>query len=257
VREIRPILAEEADDFLRLICLCFDLDFTRARAIFFSEPFFDLSRKWALFEGGRMEAILTTTPLVFGWGRAIGIAGVASRPESRGRGLATELLAATLSQAERAGERAAMLFARRRDLYQRVGFEPIDVVIKGPIRPARRWELGHSLGMDSVQALYGSWAEADERRLRRDEQRWRFWNFSLRHVEAQGDGYLCSEGSVVREALLPGWDEGWPVANGTEWVGLAGLTDELGVPLTKRQVEMEVLGYRIPDLPRMFLTDQF
>ena len=65
---------------------------------------FEVERKWAYFRAGRMESILTTVPLLFGWGRAIGIAGVATRHASRGQGFASELVRETLKCADTAGE---------------------------------------------------------------------------------------------------------------------------------------------------------
>ena len=74
--EIRPIRLDETDTFLQILCDVFGLDFFRAQGLFKEEPLFDLSRKWALFEGDEMVSILTTTPLIFGWGREIGRAHV-------------------------------------------------------------------------------------------------------------------------------------------------------------------------------------
>ena len=76
--EIRPIRLDETDAFLRILCTVFELDFFRAQGLFREEPLFDIDRKWALFERGEMVSILTTTPLIFGWGKANGIAGVAA-----------------------------------------------------------------------------------------------------------------------------------------------------------------------------------
>ena len=78
--EIRPVRPDEAEAFLELLCDVFSLDLNRAYDVFFSEPLFDLDRKWALFEGREMVSILTTTPLIFGWGRAaMAVASAAGR----------------------------------------------------------------------------------------------------------------------------------------------------------------------------------
>ena len=84
-------------------------------ASFFTEPLFDLSRKWALFDKGRMVSILTTSPLIFGWGRAFGVAGVATRLECRGEGYASRLLNSVFEESQALGEPAGLLFAKGQD----------------------------------------------------------------------------------------------------------------------------------------------
>ena len=96
--EIRPIHRQEADTFLELLCKVFALDLARAKHVFFKEPMFDLERKWALFEDGKMLSILTTTPLQFGFGKAFGIAGVATEESARGRGLGGQILGRVLER---------------------------------------------------------------------------------------------------------------------------------------------------------------
>ena len=60
--EIRTIKESEGEAFLQLLCNVFKLDFDRAFSIFFSEPLFDLDRKWAMFDGPDMISISTTSP---------------------------------------------------------------------------------------------------------------------------------------------------------------------------------------------------
>ncbi|MER3466893.1 MAG: hypothetical protein C4340_07395, partial [Armatimonadota bacterium] len=62
---VRTIREHETPAFLALLCDVFDLNPARAENVFRSEPFFDLDRKWALFEGERMVSCLTTVPLLF------------------------------------------------------------------------------------------------------------------------------------------------------------------------------------------------
>ncbi|MFQ3677072.1 MAG: GNAT family N-acetyltransferase, partial [Fimbriimonadaceae bacterium] len=131
--EIRPIRGDEAETFLRLLCDVFELDFNRAHGVFFNEPMFDLQSKWALFDRGRMVSILTTVPLSFGWGDAIGIAGVATAPPERGKGRAGALVRFVVQNAFDLGCRSAYLFARQTAVYERVGFEVIDRVVRAPL----------------------------------------------------------------------------------------------------------------------------
>ncbi len=255
--EIRTIRREEAEGFLRLMCEVFELDYQRALSVFFTEPFFDLDRKWALFEGGQIQSILTTTPLVFGWGRACGIAGVATRPAARNRGLSSKLLEAALEHADAQGERACLLFARDERLYAKAGFEVIDFVVKGEVRSSRTFFDEEPLGEATVRRVYDQWASMSPNRLKRDDQRWKFWQWSMRICEPYDSGYLCLEVAQIREAILMSKQAAWPVSPGTEWMGLKTVTEEIGVPLITCSQEMMLMGYRVPSSVQMFLTDQF
>lgn len=252
---IRPIVAEEASAFLRLLCGVFELDFGRAEPVFFNEPMFDLGRKWALFVDGEMTSILTTTPMTFGWGQAVGIAGVATQPSQRGRGYARRLLEHVLERAEADGEGGALLFAQDLTVYRHVGFEPMDEVVRGLISDTDPGAAASPLDMVAMQTMYDDWAAEDPSRLRRDAVRWKFWQWGLRSPERFGSGYLCLEGGLVRECI-PGPGP-WPVPAGTQWLGLGGLTAELGVPLVKANVELTLMARQVPLAPRMFMTDQF
>ena len=121
--ELRTIRIEECNPFLELLCTVFELDFERARTIFYSEPYFDVNHKWALIEDGKIVTILTTTPLKFGWGDALGISGVATAPQGRNRGLAGSLLNFVLEQAKVRSFDVCFLFARQETLYERCGFQ--------------------------------------------------------------------------------------------------------------------------------------
>ncbi|HZH98121.1 MAG TPA: GNAT family N-acetyltransferase, partial [Fimbriimonadaceae bacterium] len=134
MRQIRPIEQSEGEDFLRVLCEVFDLDFKRAASIFFHEPMFDIDRKWALFEDGGIASILTTVPLEFGWGRAVWIAGVATIAQRQRQGLASELISEVLRHGAASGEAPALLFAKRPGLYESLGFECLDEVIRAQIR---------------------------------------------------------------------------------------------------------------------------
>ena len=255
--EIRPIREEEAEAFLRLLCAVFELDFERSNAVFFTEPFFDLRRKWALFESGEMRSILTTTPLAFGDGLAVGIAGVATREDSRGMGYAGALMETVLKESKRRDESRALLFAQDTRLYERHGFELIDEVIRGEIKSCERYEAQEPLPMSAVKHQYEKWSKQDRSRLLRDETRWHYWNWSLRSCEPFEDGYLCTESNVCREAILPSNPECWPVAYGTEWCGLKSMTSACEIPLKNTRAETQVMGRGFTTQPQMFLTDQF
>jgi GNAT superfamily N-acetyltransferase len=256
--EVRPIRPHEADDFLELLCRVFGLELERARSIFFTEPMFDLRRKWALFEGPAMLSILTTVPLEFGWGRGLGIAGVATREDRRREGLASLLLDRVLADGRGHGEVAAYLFANQPGVYALNGFEVVDRVVRGPIVRSPELSVPESLAFEEIQARYAEWALADPGRLRRDERRWRYWQWNLRVCTPLADGYVCTEGGTVREAVISeGVREPWVLPPGSEWVGLESMTDALGVPLVSRSSDLLLMAKGAPSRPQMFMTDQF
>ncbi len=280
--EIRPIRAGEAESFLRLLCDVFGLDFGRAHRIFFTEPMFDLNRKWALLEGDEILSILTNVSLEFGWGKAIGIAGVATRIDRQNEGLASKLLEAVLAQAEKDGETGALLFAKAPTLYERAGFQVMDQVIRGPIdRASERSEIRGPrsdisnpksvnpepraqspepfkiLDFQQVQDRYDHWSLQNPNRLRRNDRRWGYWRWNLRVCTEFEDGYICSEAGLVRECVVSHPVDSWPLPAGAEWLGLESLANEIGVPLKTKDHELHLMTRNVPSCPQMFMTDQF
>ena len=266
--EIRPIRAGEAESFLRLLCDVFGLDFGRAHRIFFTEPMFDLNRKWALFDGEEILSILTNVSLEFGWGKAIGIAGVATRVDRQNEGLASKLLHAVLAQAEKDGEAGALLFAKEPTLYARAGFQIMDQVIRGPIESSSersefrdpRSEIESPfkiLDFQQVQDRYDHWSLQGPNRLRRDDRRWGYWRWNLRVCTEFGDGYLCSEAGLVRECVVSHPVKTWPLPAGAEWLGLESMAAEIGIPLQTQEHELHLMARNVPACPQMFMTDQF
>ncbi len=257
--ECRVIGDDEAEAFLALLCTVFHLDRERASTIFYSEPFYELTDKWGLFVDGEMRSILTVTPLKFGFGPAFGIAGVATEEVHRGQGLAQQLLESVLGWAEVNAMGPAMLFAHETEVYRRVGFEVIDMVVRGPVYASGKGEGVHALGTDEVIRRYTEWAKGDPRRLVRDEKRWRHWQWVYRSCEPMGAGeYICYEPLLCREAVLYRGHGSWPVSEGTEWLGLRTLTRELGIPLVTEKEELILMGRGFGGVvPQMFMTDQF
>lgn len=255
--EIRPIRAHEAEAFLRLLCDVFGLDFARAHRIFFSEPMFDLNRKWGLFDNDKLVSILTTVALDFGWGRAIGIAGVATLPELRGQGYASKLLDEVLRSASHRNEGPALLFAREPRIYERAGFKILDEVVRASIKRTAEKDPFEIVEYPEAQRIYNHWALQDPNRLRRDERRWGYWRWNLRVCTRLGDGYLCSEAGMIRECVYSEPVEEWPLAAGTEWLGLTSMAKRLEVPLEGPILDLYLMGRDVPGLPQLFMTDQF
>ncbi|MGV3617849.1 MAG: GNAT family N-acetyltransferase [Fimbriimonas sp.] len=254
--EIRPIRETEAEPFLQLLCDVFNLDYNRAYDVFFSEPMFDLQRKWALFEGAEMVSILTTTPLTFGWGNAIGIAGVATRVNRQREGHASRLLQRVFRESERRGEGPALLFAREAELYERNGFEPLDRIIRAKVILDPE-EITDPMEQVDIERLYNEWSAAHPDRLRRDARRWNYWRWHYRLAAPFRDGYVCHEPGVLREALYTGQARALPLAPDTEFLGSTFIADLLELPLTDPTVDLYLMGRNVPGIPQMFMTDQF
>lgn len=255
--EIRPIREHEVDSFLELMCEVFKLDFNRAYPLFREEPMFDLNRKWALFQGQEIVSVLTTTPLEFGWGKAIGIAGVATKESRRNEGFGRKLIQKVLKASEDNGEGAALLFASDLRLYEALGFEGLDRVVQGQVATLPIEVDSKQISFDQLKAKYDEWSQADENRLRRDAKRWQYWKWTMRDCRDLNDGYLCLENSTIREALLPEPKKRLPVARGTEWLGTSYMTDQLEIPMGTISVPMYLMGHKVPGQPQFFMTDQF
>lgn len=253
---IRPVREDEAARFLEVLCVVFGLDHERARSVFFSEPLYPSRGKWALFVDGDMRSILTTTPLEFGFGPAIGIAGVATLPGDRGRGYARRLMEAAMDDAEGRGVPTTLLFAHDPRLYDDLDFRTVDTVVRGRLRVDFS-EGGDPVDSEEIRPIYDAWAAADPARLRRDDLRWIAWNWTLRCTERIGDGYIVQDSAQVREAIGLGVRDRWPAPPDTEWLGLATLTEALRVPLRSPRHEMLFMARHAPLDPVLFMTDQF
>jgi GNAT superfamily N-acetyltransferase len=253
MKEVRPITRDEAETFLRIMCAGFDLDYARARSVFYTEPLFDLNRKWALFEHGRMLSVLTTTPLLFGHGPAIGIAGVATLKDHRSCGYARLLLERVLDF----HEEPALLFARDERLYKTCGFETVDEVVRGEIASDETWENLEAVDIERAKDIYAEWSLREPRRLIRDERRWRLWTWNYRVCGGFQDGYLASEPATLREAIYTSTPNRLPVPQGTEWLGLQEMLRHLHVPLLRKTHEMLMMTRNCSWKPLLFMTDQF
>jgi predicted N-acetyltransferase YhbS len=254
--EIRTIRHEEGEAFLEVLCDVFSLDYERAVDVFFSEPMFDLNRKWALFDGPQIVSILTTSPLTFGWGRAFGIAGVATRKNRQGEGLASQLLRRVLREGERNGETAAMLFAREIGLYERNGFELLDRVIRAEVVTDDNLD-GPILEGEEIELIYNNWANGHPDRLRRDAKRWSYWKWNYRIATDFAGGYVCHEPGSLREAIYTPGPISLPLSPQTEWFGTTFMTDQFEIPVVNPSVELYLMGRNVPGIPQLFMTDQF
>lgn len=235
----------------------FQLDIMRARPVFYDSVLFDVGRKWALFDGKDMCSILTTTGLTFGWGRCIGIAGVATQRSFEGKGYAQRLLETVLETAEREGEGPAMLFAHQETLYRRVGFQLTDEVIRGNISTSGAPSNSSTLPTNVVQSHYARWSMESQDRLVRTPDRWRYWGLACRVCEPICDGYYIPEPGLIREFVQFDACPKWDVPFGSQWYGLRSVTQACKVPVKKSKTELLFMTRGVPGQPQMFMTDQF
>lgn len=254
--DIRPIREAESEQFLRVLCDVFKLDFNSAFDVFYSEPYYNPARKWALFDGPEMLSILTLTPLEFGWGKAVGIAGVATPTRHQGEGHASRLIERVLRESERNGEGAALLFAQDCRIYDKNGFETLDRVIHAPVMVHEDHDESVLPG-PSVRTIYNEWAAQHPDRLRRGEKAWEYWDWHYRMCSPFQTGYICHEVNTLREAIYTDPAESLPLPKGTEWFGTTLMADTLQIPVYDARVELYLMGYRVPGIPQMFMTDQF
>ena len=202
-------------------------------------------------------SIMTTVPLIFGWGRAIGIAGVATRADRRGQGLAGMLIEKVLAESRAQGETAAFLLAKDARLYERIGFEVVDEIVRAGIREQEPEERPDVVSFEQARVIYDIWASRHPARLRRDERRWKYWKWNLRICTAVEGGYACLEGDKVRELVAEQTPESWQVGAGVKWLGTRQMAAQCGLTLANAQVEHLLMGCSAPEPPQMFLTDQF
>ena len=252
--EIRTISECECEDYLAVLCTAFDLDATRARSAFFSEPYFDLKRKWVYFLDGRIISILTVVPISFGDGDGIGIAGVATVDEYRDRGIAKELLEFVFRHYDELGMGRALLFAKNAALYERAGFVELDRVFIQPLPPGRSSQP-RQLDTEEVRVVYDQWASEDTRRMRRDDDRWKYWTWTFKTPLEIDGGYFCYESSRIRE-LLPKFHR-LPTADLVDYYGTGELAKDLGIEIDSATVDLLLMGRGFDYIPRLFMTDQF
>jgi hypothetical protein len=138
-----------------------------------------------------------------------------------------------------------------------VGFQVIDHVIRGEIRTASAHYLPDPLRNNDVHKRYNAWASSEPNRLKRDAQRWKYWEWVLRLCEPCGAGYICIEGGACREAVMDRRLDEWPVPPGTTWTGLKSVTGRIGVPLLGEVQELILMAKGTSNPPELFMTDQF
>ncbi len=208
--EARRVAPDESEWFLRVLCAGFGLDMSTARRYFYDDPYFEVNQRWGLWlseRGGQtLVSILTAVPLTMWIGTRrvpfYGIAGVATLPDYRRRGFASELLRQVLRSLYREGASLAILQAFNHEFYRKLGWETVGGIAHVRLSPKQlpRFD-GESLrkastaDYEAVKRLHTQCKPPRTGSLVRDERRWEylFWNLPNLWVYEQGGqitGYL-------------------------------------------------------------------
>ncbi len=91
------------------------------------------AQHWGCMESGSMLAHLVSQQVQLNPGQRILLLGsVCTRPDQRGQGLASSLIAQVCQQAQADGLDAVLLWSDRHDFYQRLGFTPVGLQYEIP-----------------------------------------------------------------------------------------------------------------------------
>ncbi len=209
--EARAARSEDIDGLVGLLCEAFDLPFEPAREIVLGDPYFDLTRKRVLADSaGCVVACLTVTDQVMWIGRArvpvAGIAGVTTRLDVRGQGLAGALLRDTLAFLRGEGYGLTALLAPDPRCYRRLGWEHagLHAHLIAPARhlprrgEPRRVRLATPADIPAMSALYDAASREVTGSCIRDARRWDYlWRLQHDRFVAcfdEVEGYaLCEQ----------------------------------------------------------------
>ncbi len=127
--DISSVRKDELEDMLRVLCTAFQMPFESALPIFLADTNSLLDNKRVLRQDGKIVSCLTIIPAecnVRGVSlRTAGIAGVATRPDKRAQGYASQLLRNTLAYCRDQGYERAGLFPSKADFYRKNGFATV------------------------------------------------------------------------------------------------------------------------------------
>ena len=206
--EIRAVRPEELVDFLGVLCAVYEMPVELAAPIFYTDPYFDLENKRALFVDGSVVSALTLIDSPLWIGQAIvpfaGIAGVATLPHERRQGYASALICDSLQVAAKRGYAFAALQSNRLDYYRQFGFE---VVSNQPVYGIDPNSLPHSdeaarvrplteADLPAIAKIHADWSQGRTGWAVRDEKRWQYLyqlakTCMVYHgVTGQAEGYL-------------------------------------------------------------------
>ncbi len=184
--EIGTVSSHECDEFLRLMCSAFVMEFDAARPIFYADPYFEPSNKFVARINGQIVSCLTVVDRECWIGETVvhvaGIAGVCTRPELRRRGLAGRLITETARVLADRGYAVAALFPTDRQYYRKLGWETVGVELRaripandlsGAARPGGVRQVAAE-DIPQIARIYDRAAFGRTMHCLRDDKRWTF-----------------------------------------------------------------------------------
>jgi predicted acetyltransferase len=177
---------DELEQILELMCEAFEMPYSAARQIYYSDPYLDHNDKRVVRRNGKVVSCVTIVEKTCRLGAATvrigGIAGLATAAAYRRRGYAERLLVDTVHALADRGCALSALFPFSRDYYRRLGWETCSstwqccvtrmrtTAAPAPtgIRPAESTDLPR------MAALYDAYARERSLYCLRDAKRWQY-----------------------------------------------------------------------------------
>lgn len=208
----------ETDAFLDLMCEAFRMKFEEARPIFYSDPYFEYQNKRVLRIAGEIVSCLTVVERHCRLGASIlrlaGIAGVATRSDSRRKGYASRLLTETVRSLAESGFHAAALFPAQRGFYRALGWETAGSQVTARVSAESLRGLSASgrvfkavmTDAGELSHLYDEYSRARAIHCLRDAKRWSYLltylpeSFVVRSNDGSLVGYALVDVQINRDA---------------------------------------------------------
>ena len=219
--DMRAAKIGETEQFLDVFAAAFRLNRDAARPLFYRDPFFDLKYKRICAVDGSPSIVscLTVVPTDLRVGAAVvpmaGIAGVATRPDSRRQGYAGALLADTVRKsASELGCPLTGLFPADPDYYARFGFafagnSTIWTAARRDLPPqdgggCRTVDIQRAVDLDAVADVHETSTATRTGACRRGQRRWRVIHEMYQGrqtIAIDGDGAIAGYLHVERDAV--------------------------------------------------------
>lgn len=221
--QIRAATIGETEQFLEVFSAAFRLNRDAARPLFYRDPFFDLKLKRICLAADTIVSCLTVVPCRLRVGTGIvpmaGIAGVATRPESRRRGYAGALLADTIRKSSELGFPISGLFPAEPLYYAKFGWTHAssastwtmrrDALPAGSADGVRPMAPSHPADVGAIALLHDSVTRERTGACYRGTMRWRVIHEMMARretfvvdVDGRIDGYAHIETDTERHVIV-------------------------------------------------------